>query len=674
MAGRVLTDVWIPVSLPRSDTVPLRQVVLTTLVIGIGALPAVLLGFGGAAIVGALVAVFSLVIAGGGPLRADLRTLWWAGPALILVMAAGPLLSGVTAVVVVFVIVFGSGMLATLGRHYAVVGQSLAAASLVAITGGISAEDGPGPVLFTGAVGLALAVAVRVSIGRDDPSGPTRAIVAGTLTDRDPGSLDYATRVWRSDGSPEWLGRILTGTAEYRAGRAMLAVQADQAEGVEEERLQAVLDDAELVATELAVAVRARACTGLPSQARLDPAARAIRLHGDAELPDSVDTMRVGLEQVRVAVLERVPGRAPRASFRAALHRAVGVLLAHLSFRSSLFRHSLRCALAVTAGMVAVLWLPDESAAPLLLVLYAVLQPMLRDTMEGALQRTGVVVFVVALLSVVAAFLPWPGVLLPFGLIAMVLGAARLRASLPLLLFCLLGVIVVVRVLQEDRAPTALAINITAISAIGATIALLVGFLSYLVLPGGIAPDVPGTLRRAVYAVRDLAAGAHGAVDTKEGRRALRSANVVALRRTQDLLGLQARLEEAGPEAQWTVRRAATAVHALRAALAQMAFRSDEERRQALPAAVTAERVLDYESRQPARIDLSSLAGPTLLVAPILESTLIARAAIDEVRAVDWTEPSAFDSDGESLGMTADPRQPERRWLSREGAVGSVDD
>ncbi|AOS61252.1 FUSC family protein [Actinoalloteichus hymeniacidonis] len=635
----------------------MRQIVGTGVVVVLAAIFALLLGLGGAAIAGGLVAVLGLVSASGGPLRADLRTLSWAGPAIVLIMAVGPLLDGPTAVLAVFLVVFGSGMLATLGRHYAVIGQTLAAATLVALTGGVSAQDGPMVLIGTGLVGLVLAVALRISNGRDDPSGPTRAIVAAALTDHEPGSLDYATRVWRSDGSPEWLGTILVGTAEYRAARAMLAVQAAQAEGVESERLTAILSDAESVAAELADAVRARACTGLPAMAKMDPAGRASRVYGDVELPESVDTIRVGLDRIRGAVVERVATRAPRRPNRAAVHRALGVLLAHLSFRSSLFRHALRCSLAVTAGMVAVLWLPDGSAAPLLLVLYAVLQPMLRDTMEEALQRTGLVVFVVAVIAVVAALLPWPGVLLPFVLGAMILLAPRMRGSLPLLLCCLLGLIVVARVIQEDRAVSALALNITAISAIGATIALLVGFLSYLV-PGSVAPDVLGTLHKAVYAVRDLAAGAHGALETREGRRALRSANILALRRSQDLLALPARLEEAGPEAQQVVRRAASAVFALRAALAQIAFRPDEERGRALIAAVTAQRALDYESRQPTRVDLSSLAGPTLLVAPVLEATLVARSAIEEVRAVDWTEPSAFGAvDGVTLSSVSDRQE-----------------
>jgi hypothetical protein len=69
------------------------------------------------AIIAGLTAVFALVAAGGQSLRSDLRRFGWFSPALVLVIASGPMLAPfpVATGVLVAIVVFGSGLLPALG-------------------------------------------------------------------------------------------------------------------------------------------------------------------------------------------------------------------------------------------------------------------------------------------------------------------------------------------------------------------------------------------------------------------------------------------------------------------------------------------------------------------------------------------------------------------------------
>ncbi|WP_051712681.1 FUSC family protein [Actinoalloteichus caeruleus] len=609
---------------------PVRQLVMTAVAVGLATGVAVPLGLDRVAVLGGLVAVLTLVGASVGPLRADLRAMVWLGPLLTAVVAVGPSLEGPPAIVVASLVVLGAGMLPALGSGYLRVGQVMATTTLLALTTGLGEGQDPVFLAAGGACGVLLAVVVRIAAGKDDPSGPTRAAVAAALTDQTPGGLHDAARVWRADGTRAWLGEVLAGAAEYRAGRAMLLAGAARSTGVEARRLRTIASDAELVAGELAAAVTAPACTGLPAMAKLDPAAKVLAERG-AELPPAVGMVRSGLDRVRRAVVDRKPDRLARPSWRGVLLRALGVLTAHLSFRSSLFRHSLRCALAVAGGMFITLWLDTPSAAPMLLVLYLVLQPITRDTMEGGLQRTGASVVGVALAAGLVALLPWPWVLIPVALFAMIAGVSVLRTSFPLLMSGVVAVVLLVQVPATERPVAAVLVSFGAITAVGATLALILGYASYLVLPSSSLPNVGRTTRMAALAVGELTRGAYGARDTSEGRRALRGAYVRSLRRTQDLLGLPARLEEAGPSAEEAARRAGAALDALRAAVGGVAFRPQEVRERLTPVLRLADEELSEVGRRAPREERPDLAGIELLAGPVVEGAYLSRLAVDEL-------------------------------------------
>lgn len=592
------------------------------------------------AVVTGLTAVLALVAAGGQSLRADLGRLATFLPALVGVMTLGPLLQGVPALagLLAAVVVFGAGMLPALGEQYRLRGQTLAAATLLSATTGIGGEQ-PAKVLFGAALaGAGLALALRVLTGLTDPGRATRVAVARTLTEPGPGVVEQAAASWRSDGSTSWLGQVLAGAARFRAARETLLAQAEQAEHTESERLREIVTEADLVAAELAKAVRAKACRGLNQLASTDPAAVVVRRGGRQDLPEAVRGLNQGLNAIRGAVEQRDSSTATRPARGARLQQALGAVRAHLSPRSSLFRHALRCALAVALGWVIALVLDDPTASALLLVLYLVLQPAARDSMTGALERTGGAVLGVTALAVALALLPDGLLLVPVVIALMLLNIERLRDNYLLLLSALIAVTVVDQAMQVHRPLSNVAISFAANTAIGAAVALIVGYLSYLVLPQSLVPDVRGTIRATVWSVTELLRSVRAAGRGVDLREALQGAHVLALRRTQDLLGMPALLDGADEDAgdERATRAAATALDSLRQDLAVLAFRPEAERAVAVPALYAVDELLD--GRRSVRVpDVPSSSAPAteLLASSLVENALHARSAIDRTLGYD---------------------------------------
>lgn len=586
------------------------------------------------AVIAGLTAVFALVAAGGQSLRSDLRRFAWFAPPLILIMAGGPLLLDipVLAGLLVAVVVFGTGMLPALGERYRIVGQALAAATLVSTTTGVGSDE-PATYLFGAAASGALfALVLRILTGVSDPTWPTRVAVARTLTEPGPGVIERAARTWRADGSTTWLGEVLAGTARYRAARQTLLAQAQRADRTEADRLHQIINEAELVAGELAKAVRAQACTGLPSVARMDPAEAVVQHGGRQDLPTAIQGINQGLERVRDAVVRRVEMTATPPSPGGRAQRAFGALRANLSLRSSLFRHSLRCTVAVGLGMAIVLLLHDPSASSLLLSLYVVLQPAARDSMTGALERTGGAVLGVVALAIVITLLPGAFLLVPLVIAAMLLAVERLRTDYHIMLGAVLAVTVVAQAMELDRPLVNVAISFAANTAIGAAIALIVGYVSYLVLPSSLVPDVRGAVRSTVWSVSELLRSVRAAGRGADLREALQSAHVLALRRTQDLIGMPALLDgtSTATEDASATRDAALSLDALRQDVATLAFRPEEERAVAVPALHAVDDLL--VGRTEAKIpDVPAGSAPAteLLASSLVENALHARAAID---------------------------------------------
>lgn len=590
-----------------------------------------------AAIIAGLTTVLALVGAGGESLRADLRRFLWLGPALMLVIAGGPLLASVPVVagVLVAVVVFGTGLLPALGENYRVAGQTFAAATLFSATTGIG-SDQPATVLFAAAgSGAIFALLLRVLIGVGDPTRATRAAVARTLTEPGPGVVERAAAAWRIDGAPQWLGQVLAGAARFRVARETLLAQAQRADHDEARRLRQIVAESDLVAGELAMAVRARVCTGLPALARTNPAETVIRRGGRQDLPEAVQGLNEGLDRIRTAAINRnyAPSSPPAPGGQK--QRALGAIRAHLSWRSSLFRHALRCTLAVSAGMLIVGLVHDPSASSLLLALYLVLQPAARDTMTGALERTGGAVLAVVALTVLVGLLPWAFLLVPLVIGAMLLSIDRLRTDYIVLLSALMTVTVVHQTMALAYRPLAnVAISFAANTAVGAAFALAVGYLSYLVLPSSVVPDVAGALRATVWSVSELLRSVRAAERGANLGEALQAAHVLALRRTQDLLGMPALLdgtteEDADDD---VIRAAAVALDALRQDVASLAYRPEGERAIAVPALRAVDHMLTGQPTATVPDTPGETAPATeMLASSLVENSLHARASIDQI-------------------------------------------
>ena len=591
-------------------------------------------------IVAGLTAVFALVAAGGQALRSDLRRFVWFTPAMVLTMTLGPLVAKVPVLagILVALVVFGAGMLPALGEHYRVGGQTFAAATLVSTTTGIG-SDQPAWVLFASAVaGAGFALLLRVLVGLGDTTRATRYAVAETLTVPGPGVVELAASAWRADGSSTWLGQVLAGAARFRAARETLLAQAQQADRAESERLRQIVEEADKVADQLAIAIRSRACSGLPALARLDPAEVVLRRGGRQDLPDAARAINQGLDRIRAAVVQRDERPATPPAPGGRRDRALGAVRAHLSMRSSLFRHALRCTLAVGFGMVIVLLLNDPSESGLLLALYVVLQPAARDSMTGALERTGGAVLGVVALAALITLLPGAYLLVPLTIAAMLVTVDRLRTDYSYLLGALIAITVVDQAMRLDRPLVDVAISFAANTAIGAAIALIVGYVGYLVLPSSVVPDVRGAIRSTVWSVSELLRSVRAAGQGAELRKAMHSAHVLAMRRTQDLLGVPALLDGTGEESEdeRVTRDAAIALDALRLDVATLAFRPEAERAVAVPALRAVDDLL--AGKPTAKIpDAPEGSAPAteLLAGSLVENALHARAAIDRTFGYD---------------------------------------
>lgn len=330
VAGSVLKRVRERLATEAGAPDPRQRQYATMVVLAVVAATAVGWAFALAApvLLAGLTTVFALVGAGGQSLRADLHRLSWFVPALVLVMAGGPLLvhTPVLAGLLVSAVVFGTGMLPAMGERSRIAGQAFAAATLTSTTTGVGSNQ-PALVLFGAAVAGALfALLLRVVIGLSDPTRSTRTVVARTLTEPGPGIVERAAMAWQSDNAAgTWLGQVLAGAARFRAARETLLTQAQRIDRTEAGRLRRIVAEADVVAAELAKAVRASACIGLPPLARMDPADSVLRRDGRQDTPDVARGLNEGLDRVRTAVIERDETVAPRTrggrrpSIRAAL-------------------------------------------------------------------------------------------------------------------------------------------------------------------------------------------------------------------------------------------------------------------------------------------------------------------------------------------------------------------
>lgn len=333
-------------------------------------LPAVLLstalGAGPAAMVGGMVALFSLVAFVGGPLRADLRLAAALAPLLFIgavvprvLLPVSPAASVAVAVLVVFV----ASLLPLWGSRLTTAGTGLGMSTLFAY-GFVPQGDDPAPVQLVVAVAtaLVLALALRVLLGLSDPSKPTREAAADLLDGDHPDPVT-AFDLWLVDGRQLWLARVLGAATQYRLALRTLAREApDNADDALRDR-----------AHTLAEQVRAKN----PEQPGDDDAALGHHTAATVAL-DAVEQATADRDRTPVAV---------NSGHRNLLRELLGGPSSRL--RSVQLRHALRTALAVLLMLLVVLALNpnDPLRATGLMTVFGILQASWRDTVAKAAPR-----------------------------------------------------------------------------------------------------------------------------------------------------------------------------------------------------------------------------------------------------------------------------------------------
>ncbi len=215
----------------ESQTVPETRakgspelIVLMVVVVGPSFLIGQQFGAGSAAIIGGFVALFSLISSMGGSLRANLRRFAFVGPLVATGTIIPRLVSEVSrpaAIVLATLVVLGAGLLPLRNRRYESTALGIGMGTLLGYAmpiGTVTAAQLGG----AAGAGLIVALAMLVLSGLKDPSGPTRAALAGLLDEE---TDDFATAfdAWQSDSSPRWLGTVLRSAGNYRIARRVVA-------------------------------------------------------------------------------------------------------------------------------------------------------------------------------------------------------------------------------------------------------------------------------------------------------------------------------------------------------------------------------------------------------------------------------------------------------------------
>ncbi|MGI4894760.1 MAG: hypothetical protein ACRYF3_06585, partial [Janthinobacterium lividum] len=141
------------------------------LLLALAVVAALALGSGIAAVLAALAALFTLLGAFGGSLRADLRVLAWFAPAVVVVMWLGQVVATRSpwwGLAVLLPAVAVAGALSAAGPRARAVGSPLASAAAIGVGLTSLGTTGPADTLVACAVGAALVVLWRVLRGLSD--------------------------------------------------------------------------------------------------------------------------------------------------------------------------------------------------------------------------------------------------------------------------------------------------------------------------------------------------------------------------------------------------------------------------------------------------------------------------------------------------------------------------
>ncbi|WP_175691751.1 hypothetical protein [Burkholderia anthina] len=377
-----------------------------------------LLGLSDVDIFMALVALFTSIGLFGGTLRVDLSvTGWWLGGLTALV--ALPLAVGLwwrPGGAVLFVIGIGCcGLAPALGKRYRSVRLGLGLVAVYAYGYHSTHSVSAGAIVVGAFVAFAVPFCLRMAVGVLDPDAPLRAALARSLTDERGQALEAASASWLEGPSREWLGRVLAGTARYRAAVSQLRELAGDTTPPGSSAM--VLVELARSSTALGEIVRARRIAPESHQlivADLDRMSRLAEIHTDSRpgfrtrIEDAVN----GLEEV----LRAAEGRSRQTvSVAGPVRRRLALiaLQAALSWRSDHLRGAMR-AMVTIATSLCVVALTDrrEVALPFLMASYGILQATPRASVAEAARRVAGVIAgggigILVALTAPASAAPW---------------------------------------------------------------------------------------------------------------------------------------------------------------------------------------------------------------------------------------------------------------------------
>src|SRR5579884_179407 len=247
----------------------------------VAAIVATILGLGTAAALAALSAMLVLIAVSGGSLGSDLRLMVWFGPGFILLVGGVHLLAGVSpwwTIPVIVISVFIAGLLPAFSSRYTTVGTALALGVLIGFGIHLPSNIAAVSIFAEVAVGFAVAVLMRLILGIGDPSLATRRAIARVLTNTGMDVIDNAWKTLRADRSRQWMYDALRGAEAYRVARLILSTKLEQLTQREALHLQAILDEADKEAEELAGLITAKKILAVPAQ------------HIDRETTESLST------------------------------------------------------------------------------------------------------------------------------------------------------------------------------------------------------------------------------------------------------------------------------------------------------------------------------------------------------------------------------------------------
>ncbi|WP_122818519.1 FUSC family protein [Nocardioides pantholopis] len=421
---------------------------------------------GPAAIIGGLVALFSLVAFMGGPLRADLRAAALIAPLLLFAAIVPRLLAEVSrpaAIALVVVLGFVAALLPLRGPRFAHAGLGLGMTTVYAYAYAPHGVTDHQQVIAAAVAGVLVALLVRLLLGVSDPSKPTREQVAEVLVADDPAAAtSTAFDTWLSDGRQRWLAQALEGASRYRL--AVRANELDAAGSGSDGDVAALRARAEELAEQLRAKHPPAGDAAAPAPGAGPAEASAVR-RADAAL-DSVEHAAHDRDRTPVVL-----DRGSRHEFRDA------VLHPSARLRSIQVRHAFRTAFGLLVMLLITYHLEpgDPLISTVLLSTFAILQASWRDTLGKA--RTKVVGVVAGSAAVAVILLTVPErYLTEIAAVALVLGLWYITTRPALGAAFMVVVSVGFNAVTRDLDPGELLVQYAVLTACAVAVGVVLGF------------------------------------------------------------------------------------------------------------------------------------------------------------------------------------------------------